>query len=59
MCNDESEEWNEKETKWEKGRGAAVNGGAALRINPERQRREPGEDKCSDCAGYFWYVHVH
>lgn len=36
MCCDESEEWHEKEAKWEKGRGAAVNEGAALHKKPER-----------------------
>lgn len=31
MCSDESKEWHEKGAKWEKGKGAAVNGGAELR----------------------------
>lgn len=39
MYSDESKEWHEKEAKWEKGKGAAVNGvGAAIRCikKPER-----------------------
>lgn len=31
MCSDESKEWHEKEAKREKGKDAAVNGGAALK----------------------------
>lgn len=38
MYGDESKEWHEKEAKWEKGKGVAVNGGAAIHCikKPER-----------------------
>lgn len=37
MCSDESKERHEKEAKWEKGKGAAVNGGAALHCIKSRK----------------------
>lgn len=44
MCSDESKEWHEKEAKREKGKDAAVNGGAALH-SIKKTKRKGGRER--------------
>lgn len=45
MYSDESKEWYEKEAKWEKGKGAAVNWGGLQYIALKSQKDKRGSER--------------